>query len=52
MKKVLLSAACLGTTSIFAQVKDSLQTKNVDEVVMTASRKRKISKKFQAPSRW
>jgi iron complex outermembrane receptor protein len=40
MKKVLLSAACLGTTTVFAQVKDSLQTKNVDEVVMTASRKK------------
>ncbi|MCQ9634478.1 TonB-dependent receptor [Chryseobacterium sp. WG23] len=40
MKKALLSAACLGTTTVFAQVKDSLQTKNVDEVVMTASRKK------------
>ncbi|SMC91783.1 TonB-dependent receptor [Chryseobacterium sp. YR221] len=40
MKKMLLSAACLGTTTVFAQVKDSLQTKNVDEVVMTASRKK------------
>lgn len=40
MKKALLSAACLGTTTVFAQVKDTLQTKNVDEVVMTASRKR------------
>ncbi|MCJ7933886.1 MAG: TonB-dependent receptor [Chryseobacterium sp.] len=40
MKKVLLSAACLGTATAFAQVKDTLQTKNVEEVVMTASRKK------------
>lgn len=40
MKKALLSAACLGTTTVFAQVKDTLQTKNVEEVVMTASRKK------------
>ncbi|WP_278378476.1 TonB-dependent receptor [Chryseobacterium arthrosphaerae] len=40
MKKALLSAACLGTTTVFAQVKDSLQTKNVEEIVMTASRKK------------
>jgi len=40
MKKAILSAACLGTTMAFAQVKDSLQTNNVDEVVMTASRKK------------
>jgi iron complex outermembrane receptor protein len=47
MKKALLSAACLGTTVVFAQVKDTLQTKNVDEVVMTASRKKKVSKRSQ-----
>ncbi|SIT25896.1 iron complex outermembrane recepter protein [Chryseobacterium ureilyticum] len=40
MKKVLLSAACLGTTTAFAQIKDTLQTKNVEEIVMTASRKK------------
>lgn len=40
MKKALLSVACLGTTTVFAQVKDSLQTKNVEEIVMTASRKK------------
>ncbi len=40
-EKAILSAACLGTTMAFAQVKDSLQTNNVDEVVMTASRKKR-----------
>lgn len=40
MKKAILSAASLGTTMVFGQVKDSLQTQNVDEVVMTASRKK------------
>ncbi len=40
MKKAFLSAACLGTTTVFAQVKDTLQIKNVEEVVMTASRKK------------
>lgn len=40
MKKVLLSAACLGTATVFAQVKDTLQTKDVEEVIMTASRKK------------
>lgn len=44
MKKVLLSAACLGTATVFAQVKDSLQTQNVDEVIMTASRKKESIK--------
>ena len=46
MKKALLSAACLGSVSVFAQVKDSLQTNNVDEVVMTASRKKESIKEI------
>jgi iron complex outermembrane receptor protein len=46
MKKVLLSAACLGSATVFAQVKDSLQTNNVDEVVMTASRKKESIKEI------
>ncbi|WP_250252657.1 TonB-dependent receptor [Chryseobacterium sp. Marseille-Q3244] len=40
MKKAILSAASLGTIMVFGQVKDTLQTQNVDEVVMTASRKK------------
>lgn len=40
MRKALLSVACLGTVTAYAQVKDSLQTKNVEEVVLTASRKK------------
>nr|WP_314494748.1 TonB-dependent receptor [uncultured Chryseobacterium sp.] len=40
MKKVILSAATLAATIITAQQKDSLQVKDVDEVVLTASRKR------------
>ncbi|WP_449400163.1 hypothetical protein [Chryseobacterium wanjuense] len=48
MKKIILSVASLATVTVFAQEKDSLQTKNVDEVVMTASRKKKTSKKYQA----
>ncbi|MBL1221486.1 TonB-dependent receptor [Chryseobacterium sp. L7] len=46
MKKALLSVACLGSATIFAQVKDSLQTNNVDEVVMTASRKKESIKEI------
>ncbi|MGC5745101.1 TonB-dependent receptor [Chryseobacterium sp. NFX27] len=46
MKKALLSAACLGSATVFAQVKDSLQTNNVDEVVMTASRKKENIKEI------
>lgn len=46
MKKVLLSAACLGSVTTFAQVKDSLQTNSVDEVVMTASRKKESIKEI------
>lgn len=40
MKKALLSAACLGTVMTFAQKNDSLNTQKVEEVVMTASRKK------------
>ena len=39
MKKIILSVASLATITTFAQQKDSLQVKDVDEVVMTASRK-------------
>lgn len=46
MKKALLSVACLGTVTVFAQVKDSVDTKNVDEVVLTASRKRESIKEI------
>jgi len=46
MKKALLSAACLGSVTAFAQVKDSLQANNVDEVVMTASRKKESIKEI------
>jgi len=47
MKKALLLVACLGTVVTYAQIKDSLQTQDVEEVVLTASRKKKISKKFR-----
>lgn len=40
MKKALISAACLGSAAVFSQVTDSLKTNSVDEVVMTASRKK------------
>jgi iron complex outermembrane receptor protein len=46
MKKALISAACLGSVAAFAQVKDSLQANNVDEVVMTASRKKESIKEI------
>ncbi|WP_027387385.1 TonB-dependent receptor [Chryseobacterium gregarium] len=46
MKKALLSVACLGTVTAFAQATDSLQTKNVDEVVLTASRKKESIKEI------
>src|SRR6201989_456314 len=46
MKKALLSAACLGSVTVFAQVKDSVQTNSVDEVVMTASRKKESIKEI------
>lgn len=40
MKKALIVAASLGSTIAFSQAADSLKVKNVDEVVMTASRKK------------
>lgn len=46
MKKALLSIACLGSGTAFAQVKDTLQTKNVEEVVLTASRKKENIKEI------
>jgi len=46
MKKALLSVACLGTVTAFAQGTDSLQTRNVDEVVLTASRKKESIKEI------
>ena len=45
MKKIILSVATLAAITTFAQ-KDSLQTKNVDEVVMTASRKKENIKEI------
>ncbi|MDH6251510.1 iron complex outermembrane receptor protein [Chryseobacterium sp. H1D6B] len=44
MKKIIFSAACLGTATAFAQVTDTVKTKNVEEVVLTASRKKENSK--------
>ena len=46
MKKIILSVASLATVTTFAQQKDSLQVKEVDEVVMTASRKRENIKEI------
>ncbi|MCS3867593.1 outer membrane cobalamin receptor [Chryseobacterium ginsenosidimutans] len=46
MKKIILSVATLATITTFAQQKDSLQVKDVDEVVMTASRKRESIKEI------
>lgn len=46
MKKIILSVASLATVTTFAQQKDSLQVKDVDEVVMTASRKRENIKEI------
>ncbi|WP_435522306.1 TonB-dependent receptor plug domain-containing protein [Chryseobacterium indoltheticum] len=46
MKKALLSVACLSTIAVFAQEKDSLKVKNVDEVVLTASRKKESIKEI------
>lgn len=46
MKKVFLSVACLGTISVFGQVQDTVQTKNVEEVVLTASRKQENIKEI------
>lgn len=46
MKKIILSVAALAATTISAQQKDSLQVKDVDEVVLTASRKRENIKEI------
>jgi iron complex outermembrane receptor protein len=46
MKKALLSVACLGSVTIFAQKTDSLKTSNVEEVVLTASRKKENIKEI------
>ncbi len=46
MKKIILSVATLATIATFAQQKDSLQVKDVDEVVLTASRKRENIKEI------
>lgn len=46
MKKALLSVACLGSVAVFAQKTDSLKTSNVDEVVLTASRKKENIKEI------
>ena len=46
MKKIILSVAALAAITITAQQKDSLQIKNVDEVVLTASRKRENIKEI------
>lgn len=46
MKKIILSVATLAAITTFAQEKDSLQIKNVDEVVMTASRKKENIKEI------
>lgn len=46
MKKALLSVACLSTIAVLAQEKDSLKVKNVDEVVLTASRKKESIKEI------
>lgn len=46
MKKLTLSVACLATIFIFGQQKDSINTRDVDEVVLTASRKRENIKEI------
>ncbi len=46
MKKALLSVACLGSVAVFAQKTDSLKTSNVEEVVLTASRKKENIKEI------
>nr|WP_305050205.1 hypothetical protein [Elizabethkingia bruuniana] len=42
MNKAILTAACLAAINIFGQKNDSLSTKSVDEVILTASRKKRI----------
>ncbi|KQT24560.1 TonB-dependent receptor [Chryseobacterium sp. Leaf405] len=46
MKKLILSVATLAAITTFAQQQDSLQVKDVDEVVLTASRKRENIKEI------
>ena len=46
MNKITLSVACFAAVGIFGQQKDSLNTKSVDEVVLTASRKRENIKEI------
>lgn len=46
MKKIILSAVVLAAITTFAQQQDSLQVKDVDEVVMTASRKKESIKEI------
>lgn len=46
MKKAILTIACLGTATVFAQIKDSAQVKDVEEVVLTASRKKESIKEI------
>ena len=40
MKRLTLSVACLATISAFGQQKDTINTREVEEVVLTASRKK------------
>jgi len=46
MKKAFLSIACLGSVTVFAQKTDSVKTSNVEEVVLTASRKKESIKEI------
>ncbi len=46
MKKIILSAASLAAATTFAQQNDSLNVKDVDEVVLTASRKKENIKEI------
>lgn len=46
MKKTILTVAALASATIFAQQNDTLQVKDVDEVVMTASRKKENIKEI------
>ncbi|WP_407484410.1 hypothetical protein [Elizabethkingia meningoseptica] len=40
MNKVLLSVDCLVAITAFGQTADSLNTKSIDEVILTATRKK------------
>ncbi|MFC3160109.1 TonB-dependent receptor plug domain-containing protein [Chryseobacterium arachidis] len=46
MKKIILSVAILATITTFAQQQDSVQVKEVDEIVLTASRKKESIKEI------